>query len=66
MATPRRNEWLVTAVIFLPLGVAVNGLLLWGTQDVAMPTNAAGWAVNVALVLLGVWFYRRAARCVER
>lgn len=55
-----RNENLVTWVIFLPLGLAVNALLLWGFRDLIDLKDPLSWIFMIGWFTVILWIGRSA------
>lgn len=63
MSKLRSPESAVAWVIFFPLGVAVNAILLWGMRDIVeFPLTPIQMAFNATWLIAGCAFYRRARR----
>ena len=68
MVTPKisKTKHVVAALIWVPLGLAMNGLLFWGTRDVAFSRSPLAVAVNVFWLAIMILLFRRARRDVHR
>jgi hypothetical protein len=68
MVKPRisRTEHIIVAILWVPLGLAMNGLLFWGTWDVVVPRNPLAIALNVFWLAIMVLLFRRARRSADR
>ena len=62
MARISRTEHVVMGLIFVPLGIAVNGLLFWGFRDILFPRGPIALAFDALLMVLWVFFFRRSRR----
>lgn len=57
-----RKEHVVVSLLLLPVGIAVNGLLLWGFRNEFNPRDPLFWIIQIAWLAVLYRSFRRGNR----